>query len=240
MEVFRSKKEEYYKAIANEVDGTRGARSRSPRRSGAHKTRGQDGARENVEHTGLVRLRGLPFSANREDVLEFFKEFDLLEDSIYFTVNLEGRATGEAFVKFGSCEEGKRAMVMDGECLGSRYIELFPSTVEEWEDAAERGRANVPKPCEEDTPVLRMRGLPFSAGKDDILDFFKEFALSEDYIHMTYNSEGRPTGEALVEFANVEDSKAALAKDRMTLGSRYIELFMSSPDELRDAVSRGR
>ncbi|KAI3791401.1 hypothetical protein L2E82_05169 [Cichorium intybus] len=199
VEVFRSKKEEYYKAIANEVDGTRG---RGPRAAVGPTKQG-----DRMGHGRMWNIRG---------------------------------ATGEAFVKFGSCEEGKRAMVMDGECLGSRYIELFPSTVEEWEDAAERGRANVPKPCEEDTPVLRMRGLPFSAGKDDILDFFKEFALSEDYIHMTYNSEGRPTGEALVEFANVEDSKAALAKDRMTLGSRYIELFMSSPDELRDAVSRGR
>ncbi|KAL7595716.1 uncharacterized protein LOC111877496 [Lactuca sativa] len=253
VEVFRSKKEDYYKAISNEVDGSHGTRgggggrSRSPRRGGngggARVGRGDNRDRDrdsNVEHTGVVRLRGLPFSANREDVLEFFKDFELVEDSVYFTVNLEGRATGEAFVKFGSCEEAKGAMVMDGECLGSRYIELFPSTVEDWEDAAERGRANVPKPCEEDTRVLRMRGLPFSAGKDDIIDFFKEFRLSEDLIHMTYNSEGRPTGEALVEFSNVDDSKAALAKDRMTLGSRYIELFMSSPDELKDAISRGR
>jgi heterogeneous nuclear ribonucleoprotein F/H len=43
-----------------------------------------------------------------------------------------------------------------------------------------------------------------------------------------------------VEFANAEDSKAAMAKDRMTLGSRYIELFPSSIEELDEAVSRGR
>ncbi|GJR65576.1 tubby-like F-box protein 3 isoform X2 [Tanacetum coccineum] len=98
-----------------------------------------------------------------------------------------------------------------------------------------RWLTNVLKPSGEDTPVLRMRGLPFSAGKDDIIDFFKEFTLTEDSIHITYNSEGRATGEAFVEFANLEDSKAALAKDRMTLGSRYIELFMSSPEELGDA-----
>lgn len=233
VEVFRSKRQEYYKAIANEVSDS----GRSPRRSAP---RSRVSERDNAEHTGVLRLRGLPFSANRDDIVDFFKDSVLSEDSIYFTVNSEGRVTGEAFVKFESPEDSRTAMVKDGMSLGSRYIELFPSTLEEWEDAASRGRANVPKPCDEETTVLRMRGLPFSAGKDDIIDFFKEFTLSEDSIHMTFNSEGRPTGEALVEFASLDDSKAALAKDRMTLGSRYIELFMSSPEELKDAVSRGR
>lgn len=92
----------------------------------------------------------------------------------------------------------------------------------------------------EPTPVLRMRGLPFSAGKDDIIDFFKDFTLSEESIHITYNFEGRPTGEAFVVFAGADEAKAALAKDRMTLGSRYIELFQSSPEELNESASRGR
>ncbi|KAJ9556227.1 hypothetical protein OSB04_010841 [Centaurea solstitialis] len=233
VEVFRSKRQEYYKAIANEVSDS----GRSPRRN---PPRSRVSERDNAEHTGVLRLRGLPFSANRDDIVDFFKDSVLSEDSIYFTVNSEGRVTGEAFVKFSSPEESRAAMAKDGMSLGSRYIELFPSTLDEWEDAASRGRANVPKPSEEETTVLRMRGLPFSAGKDDIIDFFKEFTLSEDSIHMTFNSEGRPTGEALVEFASLDDSKAALAKDRMTLGSRYIELFMSSPEELKEAVSRGR
>ncbi|KAL0435384.1 UNVERIFIED_CONTAM: Heterogeneous nuclear ribonucleoprotein H3, partial [Sesamum radiatum] len=92
----------------------------------------------------------------------------------------------------------------------------------------------------EPTPILRMRGLPFSAGKDDIIDFFKNFMLSEESIHIIFNFEGRPTGEAFVEFASADDAKAALAKDRMTLGSRYIELFPSSAEELNEAASRGR
>lgn len=90
------------------------------------------------------------------------------------------------------------------------------------------------------TGVLRMRGLPFSAGKDDIMEFFKDFTISEESIHITFNFDGRPTGEAFVEFSNPEDAKSALAKDRMTLGSRYIELFPSSNEELADAIAKGR
>ncbi|GER55061.1 RNA-binding (RRM/RBD/RNP motifs) family protein [Striga asiatica] len=90
------------------------------------------------------------------------------------------------------------------------------------------------------TPIIRMRGLPYSAGKDDIIDFFKNFTLSDESVHIVLNFDGRPNGEAFVEFANVDDAKEALAKDRMTLGNRYVELFQSSLEELNEALSRGR
>ncbi|XP_071711988.1 uncharacterized protein [Rutidosis leptorrhynchoides] len=234
VEVFRSSRQEYYKSIAIEVSDSRRPRSRSPRR----RPRKLDPSKEYAEHTGVLRLRGLPFSANRDDIVEFFKGFNLSDDSVYFMVNSEGRITGEAYVKFESPEDSKAAMMEDGTCLGSRYIELFPSPLEEWEEAVSKGRPNVPKPPEEDTEVLRMRGLPYSAGKEEIMDFFKEFAITEDSIHLTYNSEGRSTGEAFVVFSSVEDAQAALAKDRMTVGSRYIELFMSSHEELKDPITR--
>lgn len=92
----------------------------------------------------------------------------------------------------------------------------------------------------EHTTVVRMRGLPFSAGKDDIMEFFKEYVLSEDSIHITCNMDGRPTGEAFVEFADLDDAKGALSKDRMTLGRRYIELFPSSLEDMKESGSRGR
>lgn len=85
-----------------------------------------------------------------------------------------------------------------------------------------------------------MRGLPFSATKEDIIEFFDGFVLSEDSIHITSMSDGRPTGEAFVEFASAEDSEAAMEKDRKTLGSRYIELFASSQEDLNEALSKGR
>lgn len=244
VEVFRSKRQEYYKAIACEVSDARGG---SPHRS-ASRLKSSDEGRDSVEHTGILRLRGLPFSAGKDEIMDFFNDFMLSEDSIHFTVNSEGRPKGEAFVEFASAEASKDAMVKDRKTLGSRYIELFPSSREELDEAVSRGGSTtyVPKSSNEGdepsepTPVLRMRGLPFSAGKDDIMDFFKDYVLTEDSIHMMVNSGGRPTGEAFVEFASIEDSKSALSKDRMTLGSRYIELFQSSPEELKDAVSRGR
>ncbi|CAA3028397.1 heterogeneous nuclear ribonucleo F [Olea europaea subsp. europaea] len=239
VEVFQSRKDEYYKAIANEVYDSQGGSSRR----GVTRARSFDESKDLAEYTGVLRLRGLPYTASKEDIMEFFKDFVLSESKIHMIANSEGRPTGEAFVEFASAEHSKAAMAKDRMTLKYRYIELFPSSHEELEEAASSGRLLTKsfegKDMGEPTTVLRMRGLPFSAGKTDIIDFFKNAILSKDSIYITYNFDGRPTGEAFVEFANVDEAKAALAKDRMTLGSRYIELFPASLDELKEATSRG-
>ncbi|XP_057802430.1 uncharacterized protein LOC131017686 isoform X4 [Salvia miltiorrhiza] len=135
VEVFRSRKEEYYKAIANEVFDAPGG---SPRR-GAPRARSTD-ERDLSEFKGVLRLRGLPFTATKEDIINFFKDFDLSEDKVHLIANSEGRPAGESFVEFGSPEDSKAAMSKDRMTLGYRYIELFPASREELEEAASRGR----------------------------------------------------------------------------------------------------
>ncbi|KAK9692355.1 hypothetical protein RND81_09G258600 [Saponaria officinalis] len=236
VEVFRSKRHDYYKAIAYEVSDTQ---SGSPRRGS--RARSHDEGKDLLEHTGILRLRGLPFSARRDDIKKFFKDFVLADDVIHITYNSSGRPSGDAFVEFASAEDSKSAMAKDKMTLGSRYVELFPATREEMDEAIAGGRPNddVNEPVKH-TGIIKMRGLPFSATKEDVTEFFNGFVLKEDSIHITFNPNGRPTGEAFVEFASVEDSEAAMEKDRKTLGSRYIELFASSQEELSEALSKGR
>lgn len=38
-------------------------------------------------------------------------------------------------------------------------------------------------------------------------------------------------GTAFVQFASIEDAQSAMAMDRKTMGSRYIELFASNVGE---------
>lgn len=73
--------------------------------------------------------------------------------------------------------------------------------------------------------IVKLRGLPWSATTDDILRFFKNCKVLNGKlgIHMTSSREGRPSGEAFVEFESDEDMNTALRKDRDNIGSRYIE-----------------
>ncbi|KAL3921762.1 MAG: hypothetical protein SGILL_002573 [Bacillariaceae sp.] len=83
------------------------------------------------EHTGFLRMRGLPFSANREDIYHFFEEYNPIADSIVLTYRSDGRATGEAYVGFETPEDSKCAMELHRKSMGTRYIELFLSNREE-------------------------------------------------------------------------------------------------------------
>lgn len=83
------------------------------------------------EHTGFLRMRGLPFSAAREDIYTFFKEYNPVLETIVLTYRSDGRATGEAYIGFETPEDSKRAMELHKKSMGSRYIELFLSNKEE-------------------------------------------------------------------------------------------------------------
>ena len=163
IEVFRSKKQDYYHAVANAVnepapptdfygggvDGMQGAAAVAgfgvggapPVPHGAPVA-----ARLPQEHTGVLKMRGLPFSATKDDIITFYDDpalsvtAPLTHDSIHIVTSLDGRPSGMAFVEFASAEDAKAAMVRDRQTMGSRYVELFPSSREEATRAATSGR----------------------------------------------------------------------------------------------------
>ena len=88
------------------------------------------------------------------------------------------------------------------------------------------------------TGFLRMRGLPFQATKEDVAEFFKDYKPVPDSIILTYRMDGRSTGEAYVEFETPDSAKEAMTLHRSTIGSRYIELFISNKEEHTRNVAR--
>lgn len=211
----------------------------------------------------VVRLRGLPFNCIESDVFEFFAGLDVVD---VLLVRKGGRFSGEAYVVFGAPMQVDFALQKNRQNMGRRYIEVFRSMKQDYYMAV---AAEVAEPKDDDdflplqhhhhssgnnkklpassdkdhldhTGVLKLRGLPFSASKRDILDFFRDFPLANENVHIVVHADGRATGEAYVEFAGPAESKAAMRKDKMTLGSRYVELFPSSREEATRAATKGR
>ena len=52
--------------------------------------------------TNAMKMKGLPFSVQREDILNFFQGYNMVEDSVKIGVMSDGRLTGEACVLFQS------------------------------------------------------------------------------------------------------------------------------------------
>jgi len=73
---------------------------------------------------------------------------------------------------------------------------------------------------------LHMRGLPFDSSEEDIIQFFSP--LTPVSIRIVYEPNGRPKGEADVDFATHDAATAAMGKHKQNMGRRYIELFLQS------------
>ena len=66
------------------------------------------------------------------------------------------------------------------------------------------------KDFEENNICVRMRGLPYSARVEDIKQFFDGIELKEDGVHIVSGADGRPTGEAYVQFTSDDGVKQAM------------------------------
>ncbi|XP_006069398.1 G-rich sequence factor 1 isoform X1 [Bubalus bubalis] len=230
-----------------------------------------------VVNDGVVRLRGLPYSCNEKDIVDFFAGLNIVD--ITFVMDYRGRRkTGEAYVQFEEPEMASQALLKHREEIGNRYIEIFPSRrnevrthvgshkgkkissspsakyITEPEMVFEEHEVNedirpmtafesekeieLPKEMSEKIPeavdfgttsslhFVHMRGLPFQANAQDIINFFAP--LKPVRITMEYSSSGKATGEADVHFDTHEDAVAAMLKDRSHVHHRYIELFLNS------------
>ncbi|KAG3276468.1 G-rich RNA sequence binding factor 1 [Ictidomys tridecemlineatus] len=230
-----------------------------------------------VVNDGVVRLRGLPYSCNEKDIVDFFAGLNIVD--ITFVMDYRGRRkTGEAYVQFEEPEMANQALLKHREEIGNRYIEIFPSRrnevrthvgshkgkkmassptakyITEPEMVFEEHEVNedirpmtsfenekeieLPKEMSEKLPeavdfgttpsmhFVHMRGLPFQANAQDIINFFAP--LKPVRITMEYSSSGKATGEADVHFDTHEDAVAAMLKDRSHVQHRYIELFLNS------------
>nr|XP_004555700.2 G-rich sequence factor 1 [Maylandia zebra] len=203
---------------------------------------------------GVVLLRGLPFTCTEDDIVHFFSGLEIMANGITMVTDSRGRKSGVAYVQFTSQEAADEALQRDREIIGSRYIEVFPSRRDEihstWRkrtspfpsqsrpqsvdrrSAPENRSPASPPPSlhlqSSTVPLhyIHVRGLPFQASGEDIVKFFCPLAVCKILIEC--GPDGRPSGEADVYFHCHRDAVAAMSKDRMNIGERYIELFLNS------------
>ncbi|XP_077455082.1 RNA binding motif protein 12Bb [Stigmatopora argus] len=83
-----------------------------------------------------VFLKGLPFSVSERDITDFFSDLHIID--IILLRNRVGRINGMALVKFSNPEEVGEAMKRNKGYIGSRYVEICPTSERDWDRTAER------------------------------------------------------------------------------------------------------
>lgn len=190
-------------------------------------------------YTGVVRMRGLPFEATKAQIRNFFGDIEVKDSNIFIVTRPDGKASGEAFVLFATEADAERALSKDKEKLGDRWIDLFPANKGALYQRVGAGVKMAAKPDAEYRGVLRMRGLPFSAGVEEIRNFFRDFKIQEHGVYVVNGADCRPTGESYVLFeSEAEAERAFKALDKEKIGDRWIELFRATKGDLYTATVR--
>uniref|UniRef100_UPI00398E962A G-rich sequence factor 1-like isoform X2 n=1 Tax=Pristiophorus japonicus TaxID=55135 RepID=UPI00398E962A len=181
----------------------------------------------------VVRARGLPWSCSAEDVLEFFSDCGVVNGikGVHFLCTRGGKPSGEAIIELQSAENVKKALEKDRKYMGQRYIEVFELSSSDVETLLKRLHSGEKELT--DGSMVRLRGLPFTCTTEEISRFFDGLQIVEDGVTITRDHRGRNTGDAFVQFASQEIAEQALTKDREMIGSRYIEIFRSTKNDLR-------
>ncbi|KII67067.1 Heterogeneous nuclear ribonucleoprotein F [Thelohanellus kitauei] len=175
-----------------------------------------------------IRLRGLPWSATKSDIQEFLKDVRICEGdaSILFTISEQGKRSGDAIVVIPTKDDFDKALSYNNKFIGKRYVEVTPCDAKEFEDSLLR---TAPK---DDEFVVRLRGLPYAMTEADIRNFFHGINIPSNNIVIIMDDQNRCSGDAYVEFLTAEDTQKAINKHRERMGSRFIEIFQSSRNEM--------
>ena len=136
-----------------------------------------------------MRLRGLPYSAQTKDILQFLSDCQVCngEAGVHFTFVPDGRPSGEAFVELQSEEDVSKALAHHNEHMGRRYVEMFRASrgQMEWEcrkvyDGGEGGSGGGGGGAGSfggggtggNGGVVRLRGLPYGCAEEEVRRFF--------------------------------------------------------------------
>uniref|UniRef100_A0AAR2K5D0 RRM domain-containing protein n=1 Tax=Pygocentrus nattereri TaxID=42514 RepID=A0AAR2K5D0_PYGNA len=197
---------------------------------------------ERIDDNTVIRARGLPWQSSDQDVARFFRGLNIAKGGAALCLNAQGRRNGEALVRFENEEHRDLALQRHKHHMGSRYIEVYKATGEDFLKIA-GGTSNEVANflSRENQVIVRMRGLPFTATAEQVLQFFSPSCPvtdgSEGILFVRF-PDGRPTGDAFVLFSCEEHAENALKKHKEILGKRYIELFRSTAAEVQQVLNK--
>lgn len=107
----------------------------------------------------VVRIQGLPYKAEKEDVIEFFTGLETI--AIQVVKDDKGDCRGEAFIEFKDITSTMEALTRHKHSIGTRYIEVFPSSRCDWRSKPRP--KHVPKP-QDSHPLPHYTDLPDQRG----------------------------------------------------------------------------
>uniref|UniRef100_A0A3P8TY04 RNA binding motif protein 12Bb n=1 Tax=Amphiprion percula TaxID=161767 RepID=A0A3P8TY04_AMPPE len=147
-------------------------------------------------------LKGLPFTVTEKEVCDFFGGLCVVE--IVLLKKRDGSNNGTGLIKFATREDAAEGLQRDRNYIGSRYIEVSTTTINDWCRGRSplRNQRNPPHRVRSRSPLAKrhvapsdeycvmLENLSFAVEKEDIKQLFHNAKLEDDQIlHLSDNKD---------------------------------------------------
>ncbi|KAG9353403.1 hypothetical protein JZ751_017998 [Albula glossodonta] len=211
---------------------------------------GRDRARSRSPHKQeyCVYLKGLPYEAENKQIFEFFKNLDIVEDSIYIAYGPNGRATGEGFVEFRNEMDYKVALGCHMQYMGSRFIQVHPITkkgmfekidvirkrMQGAQQSDQKGSSSTEGGGKNARTCAHISNIPYNVSKKDVRLFLEGIQIFEESLKVLVDSSGNGLGQAVVQFRSEEEALKAERLHRQKLNGRDAFVHLVTFDQMKD------
>uniref|UniRef100_A0A3P8TXX4 RNA binding motif protein 12Bb n=1 Tax=Amphiprion percula TaxID=161767 RepID=A0A3P8TXX4_AMPPE len=162
-------------------------------------------------------LKGLPFTVTEKEVCDFFGGLCVVE--IVLLKKRDGSNNGTGLIKFATREDAAEGLQRDRNYIGSRYIEVSTTTINDWCRATGRppmASMAVQPPGNSERFQERPPHHPI-----EIMDFFHGFNVTQ--VCVLHDHKGAGVGKALVLLGSeAEAARAVSLSGRRFLGSEVV------------------
>ena len=80
-----------------------------------------------------VKVRGLPYSTSHDEIIQLFREYDILKDSIIFGERFNGQPNGFVTLLCNDIETARKsANELNKKYVGNRYVDTIQITYGEY------------------------------------------------------------------------------------------------------------
>lgn len=183
----------------------------------------------NDDEMVAVKIRGLDYGVTYQEIKSFFNGYNYVDNSVILGKGRDGRNNGFGSILMKTQEDVENAVKdLDKKYIGDRYVDLSIISYADYrgfnsEKYTQSKNKFGGKTCKLYQEVnennldrsLVLRGLPYSATKDSVLEFVKDFGNIAESDVFIEEFNGKKTGSCLVVFENhqvAQDAKEALHK----------------------------
>jgi heterogeneous nuclear ribonucleoprotein F/H len=172
----------------------------------------------------FIKVKNLPSNCDKNKITDFFSSIPIAYASIALLFDQTGRFCQEAIIALNNVSDQIEALSQSGRYIFNFQILVEESTQREFDQAQASQKVFFSR---DEKILVRMRGLPFSVKKEDVLMFYNGYDIVPDSVIIGEMSNGKKTGEGVILFKSEDEaSRAVLDKNGTSMGRRWIELYL--------------